>query len=407
MRVEDFTGREAVRTAVAATRDAVHGKPFSDIVDEEGNQYVDLVMEGGGVLGIALVGYTYALEEAGIRFLGVGGTSAGSINALLAAAAGPPAERKSPRLLSILADFDPLSFVDGGSAARDLMKVLAADGGAMRLAWKLMPLWDEIKADLGINPGNAFLRWLKAALADLGLASLRDLAARMNDLPPGLSTRSGRPLSLEEAAPRLGLVAAEVVSETKVEFPKHAPLFWEEPGEVNPALFARASMSIPFFFQPLRVKVPPQNAVAWRTLAHYDGPIPEQAVLVDGGIVSNFPVDLFHGPENPPLAPTFGAKLGSARRQVHAIEGPGSLLSALFDSARHCLDYDFLARHPDYRHLVAHIRTDGISWLDFALPEAKRLLLFQRGVEAAGEFLRTFDWPAYRALRTSLRAWTG
>jgi NTE family protein len=30
----------------------------SDVTDEQGNQYVDLVQEGGGVLGIALVGYT-------------------------------------------------------------------------------------------------------------------------------------------------------------------------------------------------------------------------------------------------------------------------------------------------------------------------------------------------------------
>ena len=36
---------------------------YSDIVDEFGNQYVDLVQEGGGVLGIALLGYTYVLEE--------------------------------------------------------------------------------------------------------------------------------------------------------------------------------------------------------------------------------------------------------------------------------------------------------------------------------------------------------
>lgn len=38
------------------------------------------VMEGGSVLGIALTGYTYVLQQAGIRFLGIGGTSAGSIN---------------------------------------------------------------------------------------------------------------------------------------------------------------------------------------------------------------------------------------------------------------------------------------------------------------------------------------
>lgn len=406
MTVEDFVNRDAVRTLVAATRDAVHGRPFSDIVDGEGHQYVDLVMEGGGVLGIALAGYTYALEEAGIRFLGIGGTSAGSINALLLAAAAPPGERKSPRILDILTSLDPLSFVDGGSASRDLMKSLTGNIGPMKIAWKLMPLLDEISKDLGINPGKAFLRWLKEALADSGIVTLRDLQDRMNTLPPDLKTREGRPLSLEEAAPRLAIVAAEVASETKIEFPKLAPLFWEDPLEVNPAKFVRASMSIPFFFQPLRLVVPPSAAHHWRTLAHYDGPIPSEGVLVDGGIMSNFPIDLFHGIENPPLAPTFGAKLGSEKRQIHAIDGPKTLLSALFDSARHCLDYDFLARHPDYRHLVGHIPTDDVSWLNFALSDAEKLLLFQRGVETACAFLRGFDWPAYKMLRTDLRAWT-
>ncbi len=50
----------------------------SDLRDEEGHQYIDLVQEGGGVLGIALVGFTYVIEKAGIRFLSLAGTSAGS-----------------------------------------------------------------------------------------------------------------------------------------------------------------------------------------------------------------------------------------------------------------------------------------------------------------------------------------
>lgn len=33
-------------------------KKFSDIVDANGNEYVDLVQEGGGVLGVALVGFS-------------------------------------------------------------------------------------------------------------------------------------------------------------------------------------------------------------------------------------------------------------------------------------------------------------------------------------------------------------
>ena len=52
---------------------------FSDILDEQGNQYVNLVQEGGGTLGIALLGYIYVLEEMGIRFLNLAGTSAGAI----------------------------------------------------------------------------------------------------------------------------------------------------------------------------------------------------------------------------------------------------------------------------------------------------------------------------------------
>jgi len=67
-------------------RDALDKKIYSDAIDEAGNQYVDIVMEGGGVLGVALIGYLYTLEEAGIRFGSIGGTSAGSIAAMLLAA---------------------------------------------------------------------------------------------------------------------------------------------------------------------------------------------------------------------------------------------------------------------------------------------------------------------------------
>ena len=69
---------------------ALSNKEFSDTIDENGHQYVDLVMEGGGVLGLALVGYIYILEQAGIRFIGIAGTSAGSIAALLLSAIDVP-----------------------------------------------------------------------------------------------------------------------------------------------------------------------------------------------------------------------------------------------------------------------------------------------------------------------------
>jgi NTE family protein len=42
------------------------------------------ILDGGGVKGAALVGCLKAAEELGIEFVGYGGTSAGSIIALLA-----------------------------------------------------------------------------------------------------------------------------------------------------------------------------------------------------------------------------------------------------------------------------------------------------------------------------------
>ena len=121
-------------TALLGPLEALRNKTYSDIVDARGLQYIDLVMEGGGMLGIALVGYTWALEQAGIRFLGIGGTSAGSINALLLAALGAPGDAKSPKLLQELASLDFNRFIDGDSDARDLIKAWINKAGKVKLA---------------------------------------------------------------------------------------------------------------------------------------------------------------------------------------------------------------------------------------------------------------------------------
>ena len=47
---------------------------------------IDLVQQGGTMLGIALLGYTYVMEKAGVRFRSMAGTSAGAINTLLLSA---------------------------------------------------------------------------------------------------------------------------------------------------------------------------------------------------------------------------------------------------------------------------------------------------------------------------------
>jgi NTE family protein len=402
MRAEDFTQANEVQQLLERLRSTCAGKQFSDVIDDRGNQYVDLVMEGGGVLGVALVGYTYVLEEMGIRFLRVGGTSAGSINAVLVAGLGTPQERKSEKIIKELANVDFWTFVDGGAAARAFVQTLVRHPSFIGLGFRGLWVLGNVFKQLGLNPGDAFYGWLSGVLSDDGVSTTQELRERMAQLPPNLRTREGEELGLERANPHLALVAADVSTQTKVEFPNMAPLYWSDSDSVNPALYVRASMSIPGFFYPLRVAGVPQGEegrARWRKLASYGDEPPEVCTLVDGGIMSNFPIDLFHAPEKVPAAPTFGAKLGPDQRRSAAIDSPQRLGAAVFSSASHTLDYDFIKRNPDYEKLVAYIDTEGHGWLDFDMDEAAKVDLFVRGARKAAEFLTTFNWEGYKDIR--------
>ena len=399
MRAEDFTQANEVQELLRHLKTACEGKQFSDVIDDQGNQYVDLVMEGGGVLGVALVGYTFVLEEMGLRFLRIGGTSAGSINALLVAGLGAPQERKSEKIVKELANVDFWSFVDGGRAARAFVQTLVRHPSLLGLGFRGLWIRRTVFKRLGINPGDAFFDWLSGLLSSNGIRTTRDLKERMAKLPPSLKTRGGEDL----APPFLALVAADVSTQTKVEFPNMAPLYWNNSDSVNPALYVRASMSIPGFFYPLRVPNVPQGPEAhqrWSDLASYnDGP-PPAATFVDGGIMSNFPIDLFHLPDKIPSAPTFGAKLGPDERTFAEIESPQRLGAAVFGSASHTLDYDFIKRNPDYKKLVAYIDTgEEHGWLDFDMGKEDKVDLFVRGARKAAEFLAGFNWEEYKQLR--------
>lgn len=403
--LEAFTRHPAVEAAVRDAQTATEGKHISDIVDANGFQYVDFVMEGGGVLGVALTGYTYVLEQAGIRFLGIGGTSAGSINALMIAALGPPEAAKSERLLSILAEMPMASFIDGDQDARDFSQAALGKVGMMKLLWKAMQIVDNLTDDLGLNPGTAFFNWLTAQLRGMGVRTNADLAKRLETVPAGLHLRperTDRQLTEADTIGRLIMVAADITTETKVEFPKMAELYWAKPDEVNPAYFARASMSIPLFFHPFRVSNCPQNGAKWKELAEYDGVPPDTVMFMDGGIMSNFPINLFHQPYHVPASPTFGAKIGTDRAQPAVIDKPSQLLGAVFDAARHTLDFDFISRNPDYKHLVSMIDTGPHNWLNFSMEDEDKIDLFARGAAAAAEFLDTFNWANYKSIRKGI-----
>lgn len=378
----------------------------SDLIlpqDGQTLQFVDLVMEGGGTLGIALIGYIYALEKAGIRFLSIGGSSVGAIVSLLLACSGPRTEEKGEVLAEVISNMDMASFIDGGFFASLLSRLLGS-GKAGEKKWRvaLLALLSirTVFKKLGLNPGDKFLAWLTHQLAEYNIHTLEDALRVINSIPEGLTHRlHGK--DFPNPIAELKVVAADLTTSSKIVFPDMAALYWEKPETINPALFARASMSIPGFFQPMEVTGVAQivnSTENWRNLCSFAGSIPDKITFSDGGLLSNFPISLFHE-EGVPSAPTLGARLGSPSRVVNEIHSIGAYCGALFSSLRHYSDYDFIYQNPDYRNLITHIPTQGHNWLNFFMSDEEKLILFKKGAVAAYNFLENFDWSAYKEIR--------
>ena len=382
-------------------------KSYSDIVDSEGNQYVDLVQEGGGVLGIALVGYTYIMEKAGIRFYSLAGTSAGSINTILMAGVAKPGEPTSEKIINIIGDKNFFDFVDGPSGIKRLVQKKIENNSSIfwNVVWNARKIFKLLKNKLGINPGNHFEEWLTKALEENGIHSLADLDKRRATLP---KLKHLTNTAYQFKKPGLAIITSEITTHSKVEFPKMRKLYWQEAENIHPAKFVRASMSIPFFFYPFTVKdIPNADKIKdknWVDLVSYSGPVPASVKFVDGGMLSNFPINTFHIPSGQqPSRPTFGVRLSTYRESYAKTSGTFGYCGAMISTMRQIHDYDFILKNPDYEKLICRIDADeDYNWLNFGMTEERQQQLFLLGAKKALEFLQKFDWKQYKEIRAKI-----
>jgi NTE family protein len=180
---------------------------------------------------------------------------------------------------------------------------------------------------------------------------------------------------------KVQVIVSDVTNRRLLRLPMDAKaVLGVEPDDLPVAEAVRMSMSIPFFFSPVR----------WK---HPDGK--QQLTLVDGGMLSNFPVWLFDTPDLPDW-PTFGLRLVTAE----ARDGGGlSLPVPLPPNTGRLLSYaltlvqTMLAAHDRlYLDSETYARTIGVptgnaSGTDFALSEATKRQLYEAGRAAATEFL--------------------
>ena len=314
----------------------------------------DLVLEGGGVKGAGLAGAVHRLAQ-DYTFHRVAGTSAGAIVAAFVAAG------LQDRLDELTVTTDLAGFLDEGRASRLLGRL----GNALDLVFHE-----------GIYRGQALRDWIGQTLASEGVHTFGDLRL------PGTTRRTPTELRY-----RLVVIVSDISRGRMLRLPWDAEtLLGVDPDRLCVADAVRASASIPGFFRPWHLPVD-------AALAHGHA----ELVLTDGGMLSNFPVDLFDDEAD---HPTFGVKL-SARQPLgeqpwFETGDPLHLGKALVETMTNAHDQRYVDQESVASRTV-FVDTTGVKATDFTISPETKMGLFDSGLRAAGRFLDGWDYGRWTA----------
>ncbi|MDQ0208982.1 patatin-like phospholipase family protein [Alkalicoccobacillus murimartini] len=289
---------------------------------------IDAVFAGGGVKAFAFLGSLGVLEKRGYEFERVAGTSAGSIVAALLKAG-----YTSSEMMDILNDIHIESFKDE------------------RLSY--LPLtvikWLQVYFKLGLYKGDALESWIRELLKAKGIVTFGDLPAQS-----------------------LRVVVSDLSKGQMVVLPDDLDKYGIRAESFSVAKAIRMSCSIPYFFEPVKL---------YDRSGHF-------SYIVDGGLLSNFPIWLFRdGEKNTWRRPVIGMQLTPKidERPPHKIKNAIDLYKAVFDTMTSAHD----TRHiedEDARNVIFIPVTD-IKATDFNLTTIEKQELITLGESKTNKFL--------------------
>src|SRR5919106_2510137 len=318
-------------------------------------QFVDLVFEGGGVKGIGLAGAFAALQQRGFEHKSVAGTSAGAITAALVAAGYSSAELDQILLKLPFADFKDKGWEDRLGLPGQVVGLLR---------------------DKGIYEGRYLQDWMASLLENKRITRFGQLAEERAE-DPGKHYR-------------LRVIASDVTHRRMLVLPDDAGHLGVDPEELEIAYAVRMSMSIPIFFEPV---------------VHQNPRTGEEHLIVDGGMLSNFPVWLFDCEGRDPRWPTFGLMLVEPDPKVpigHRLAGEehdvkrGSLIDYLKSLASTMMAaHDRLYLENATFARTIPIPTLGVGTTEFDIRPDRVKALYDSGFQAASKFLDGWDFDSY------------
>lgn len=289
---------------------------------------IDGVFSGGGVKGIAMIGAIKAIEEKGFTFIRVAGTSAGSIIASLVASG-----YSSDEIYKMMDEINLKDFLDPRKTF-----LPAPFGKWILLYWRL-----------GLYKGNVLEGWIAEKLA---LKGIRTFA----DLPPN----------------KLRVIASDLTNGRLVVLPNDLPKYGISIETFPISKAIRMSCSIPYFFEPVKIKSGDASNV-----------------VVDGGVLSNFPMWLFDQENVKKVRPVIGIKLtsnGTNHPPKNKINNAIQMFEALFETMKDAHDARYISRKHEKN--IIFIPTEGVLSTEFDLSNERKQALFQVGEKSAKEFFK-------------------
>ncbi|MFC7394250.1 patatin-like phospholipase family protein [Scopulibacillus cellulosilyticus] len=293
--------------------------------------WIDGVFSGGGVKGFAFVGALEVIEQAGFRFRRLAGTSAGSIIAALLAAG-----YTSKEIRYHMENMHPDIFMDKKSFFRfPFFKWLT-------LYWKM-----------GLYKGNVLEKWMKDLLHNKGVESFYDL---------GPDT--------------LKIIVSDLSRGSLVVIPDDLVHYGIDPEKFSVARAVRMSCSLPFFYEPV-------------TLYNQKG---EKCIIVDGGVLSNFPLFVFDTQNNLPVRPFLGFQLSGQSEMFAAkkIKNAVDLFHRLFLTMKEAHDAKYISKYAASN--IIFIPVDKVQTADFKLSKEDRDELVEIGRKRAQRFLKKWTY---------------
>lgn len=290
---------------------------------------IDGVFSGGGLKGFALVGAYQVLEEKGYRFRRVAGTSAGSILASFIAAG-----YSAKEIEELLDELDTSTFLDPRRTILpfSFMKWLG-------LYWRL-----------GLYQGKALENWFLEKLAKKNIYTFADIA-------PG----------------SLKLVASDLTNGKMIVLPDDLEQYGIVPENFPIARAMRMSCGIPFFFEPVKLKVGSGDTI-----------------VVDGGVLSNFPMWIFDGDHGKRERQVLGLKLSQNIEDMegHPIHNALQLFEALFSTMKNAHDNRYISRK--HEKDIIFIPVEGYRATEFDMDEETKNTLMEIGRDRTLQFLKTW-----------------